>query len=93
MTLALQPMPPSEYVLTSCRSPKRLTTNALSEGVGLNVQHVVMTASTEPGSMPWRRPGHGSVTAWHGRRWQAGATQAWLLPVSLHIPRRARSTS
>ena len=52
MTLALQPMPPRLYVFTPGRSPKRLTTNALSEGVGLNVQHVVMTASTDVGLMP-----------------------------------------
>jgi len=89
MTLALQPMPPSEYVLTSCRSPKRFTTNALSEGVGLNVQHVVMTASTELASMPWRRPGHGSVAAWHGQRRRLAPHRHGCLPC-VHSRTRAR---
>ena len=76
MTLALQPMPPSEYVFTPGRSPKRLTTNALSEGVGLKVQHVVITASTDAGSMPcaitW---GLHDVMASspHGVRWWEGS--------------------
>ena len=65
MTLTLQPMPPSEYVLTLARMPKRLTRNALSEGVGLKVQQVVITASTDLGSTPcsacraWGLKGHG----------------------------------
>jgi len=52
MTDAAQPMPPRWYVLMACLNLKWLTTAADSEGTGLNVQQLVMSASTSRGFTP-----------------------------------------
>ena len=52
MTEAAQPMPPRWYVLMLCFILKWFTTAADSDGTGLNVQQLVISASTSFGFSP-----------------------------------------